>query len=89
MLIRMKKPVRRHIILPISEWRREQLSNREVYHEKELPVTLDVPVKEGYNFAGWYTDSSYTKKVTEITRKVLLNLFFCKMDKDNRQLSER
>ena len=59
------------------------------YHEKELPVTLDVPVKEGYNFAGWYTDSSYTKKVTEITRKVLLNLSFCKMDKDNRQLSER
>lgn len=34
------------------------ISNREVYHEKELPVTLDVPVKEGYNFAGWYTDSS-------------------------------
>ena len=26
------------------------ISNREVYHEKELPVTLDVPVKEGYNF---------------------------------------
>ena len=45
------------------------ISNREVYHEKELPVTLDVPVKEGYNFAGWYTDSSYTKKVTEITKK--------------------
>ncbi len=32
-------------------------------------MTLDVPVKEGYNFAGWYTDSSYTKKVTEITKK--------------------
>ena len=45
------------------------ISNREVYHEKELPVTLDVPVKEGYNFAGWYTDSIYTKKVTEITKK--------------------
>ena len=28
------------------------ISNREVYHEKELPVTLDVPVKEG-SYLGW------------------------------------
>lgn len=33
---------------------------------EELPLTLDIPVREGYNFAGWYTDSSYTNKITEI-----------------------
>lgn len=34
----------------------------------ELPLTLDVPVREGYNFAGWYEDSRYTKKITRIDR---------------------
>ncbi len=32
----------------------------------QLPVQLQLPVREGYNFAGWYTDSSYHNKVTEI-----------------------
>ncbi len=45
------------------------IKNKEVYYKEELPVTLDVPKREGYNFAGWYTDSSYTKKVTEIDKK--------------------
>ena len=33
---------------------------------EELPFTLGIPNREGYNFAGWYTDSSYTHKITEL-----------------------
>ena len=29
-------------------------------------ITLNEPIKEGYKFIGWYTDSSYSKKITEI-----------------------
>ena len=43
--------------------------NSEMLLEQELPVTLSVPVREGYNFAGWYEDSNYTKRVTTITRE--------------------
>lgn len=35
----------------------------------ELPVTLDVPVRDGYNFAGWYTDSRFQNKITEINQE--------------------
>lgn len=41
---------------------------------EELPVTLDVPVREGYNFAGWYTDSSYNHKITEINSENAQNM---------------
>lgn len=41
---------------------------------QELPILLDVPVREGYNFAGWYTDSSYTHKITEITKENAANM---------------
>jgi uncharacterized repeat protein (TIGR02543 family) len=40
--------------------------NPYVVHTSSLPFKLAVPVREGYNFAGWYTDSSYTDKITEI-----------------------
>ena len=33
---------------------------------EQLPVQLQLPMREGYNFAGWYTDSSYRNKITEI-----------------------
>ncbi len=33
---------------------------------ENLPVTLTVPKREGYNFAGWYTDSSFSKKITRM-----------------------
>ena len=36
------------------------------YIIEELPLTLDIPEKPGYNFAGWYTESSYQNKITEI-----------------------
>jgi uncharacterized repeat protein (TIGR02543 family) len=35
--------------------------------QEDLPFTLEVPTREGYNFAGWYTDSTYTHKITRIT----------------------
>lgn len=48
--------------------------NPDTIAPEELPVTLDVPVRDGYNFAGWYTDSGYTHKVTEINRKNAANM---------------
>lgn len=61
--------------------------NPETLEEEELPILLDVPVREGYNFAGWYTDSSYTHKITGITRENAANMvLFAKWTKeiDNR-----
>lgn len=43
--------------------------NRTKVYESELPYQLEVPEKENYNFAGWYTDSNYRHKVNEITKK--------------------
>lgn len=48
--------------------------NPKTINPEELPVVLSVPVREGYNFAGWYTDSSYTHKVTEINQKNAANM---------------
>lgn len=42
--------------------------------KQDLPILLDVPVREGYNFAGWYKDSSYVHKVTEITPENAANM---------------
>ena len=41
-------------------------NNQKTIQKEELPFTLDVPVKMGYNFAGWYADCSYSRKVTKI-----------------------
>lgn len=48
--------------------------NPEVVERTKLPITLDVPVREGYNFAGWYTDSNYQNKITEITDENAQNM---------------
>lgn len=48
--------------------------NPESLDPKELPVILDVPVRAGYNFAGWYKDSSYTHKITEIDEDSAANM---------------
>lgn len=40
--------------------------NPTVYYEQLLPLELMPPQREGYNFAGWYTDSNYRHPVTEI-----------------------
>lgn len=48
--------------------------NRAVFYKEELPITLDIPERDGYNFAGWYTDSKCTQKITEITKENAENL---------------
>ncbi len=40
--------------------------NPDVVAREGLPFQLQLPVREGYNFAGWYTDIRYTNKITEI-----------------------
>ena len=42
------------------------LCNPECLSTGDLPFVLDVPERAGYNFAGWYTDSCYTEKITQI-----------------------
>ncbi|MDD6072512.1 MAG: InlB B-repeat-containing protein [Clostridiales bacterium] len=39
-------------------------------------VSLATPVKKGYIFAGWYTDNSYTEKVTSIQKGSTGNITF-------------
>lgn len=49
----------------------------------DLPYTLDIPTRTGYNFAGWYTDSTYTNKITEINSRNAENmLLFAKWTKE-------
>lgn len=43
------------------------VANESVVTKSELPLRLEVPTREGYNFSGWYTDSSYHHKVTDIS----------------------
>jgi len=45
--------------------------NKTVIYESDFPVTLAVPRREGYNFAGWYTDSNFKHKVTELNNPML------------------
>ncbi len=41
-------------------------ANKTTYYADEFPVTLEVPSRNGYNFAGWYTDSDFQHKITEL-----------------------
>ncbi len=41
--------------------------NPSVYYEQILPLKLMPPERQGYNFAGWYRDSSYQHPISEIT----------------------
>ena len=38
-----------------------------IYSDQSYPFTLYRPTKNGYTFEGWYTDSSFTNKITAIT----------------------
>lgn len=40
--------------------------NPESYHSGMETIVLKAPTKEGYRFVGWYTDESFTRRVTEI-----------------------
>lgn len=44
------------------------------YTQKDLPLTLQVPIKDGYNFVGWYDNASFTgNAVTNIPVGTLAN----------------
>lgn len=43
-------------------------SNITSYTVESNTISLNDPEKEGYTFAGWYSDSKFTKKVTEIPK---------------------
>ena len=45
--------------------------NPDVYEEEDLPIDLHVPARNGYNFAGWYLESNYRTKVTELNEHTL------------------
>lgn len=42
--------------------------NPSSYHSEMETITLKAPTKEGYRFAGWYSDAAFTKRVTEIPK---------------------
>jgi uncharacterized repeat protein (TIGR02543 family) len=48
--------------------------NPSIIEKTDLPLVLEVPSKEGYNFAGWYTDSAYQYKITEIDESNAANM---------------
>ena len=65
-------------------------ANPDVITAEELPFALEIPVRDGYNFAGWYTDSSYDHKITEITEENAANMvLFAKSDQTDRQPLQR
>ena len=41
--------------------------NPEYYASNSSTITLKTPTRDGYHFLGWYTDSSYTNKITKIS----------------------
>lgn len=45
--------------------------NKTIIYESDFPMKLGVPRREGYNFAGWYTDSNFKHKVTELNSSML------------------
>lgn len=45
---------------------KESLLTRYAYSGKDLPMRLSIPEKAGYNFAGWYLESSYRHKISVI-----------------------
>ena len=40
--------------------------NKNIICKEDFPVVLEVPTREGYNFAGWYTDSEFENKISEL-----------------------
>lgn len=40
---------------------------QETFVEAELPISLPIPTREGYNFAGWYRDNNYRHRINSIT----------------------
>lgn len=45
--------------------------NKTLIDESDFPVVLEVPTREGYNFAGWYTDANFQHKITELNNSMV------------------
>ena len=45
--------------------------NANIIYKDEFPVTLEIPTRDGYNFAGWYTDSEFQNKITTLNNYAL------------------
>ncbi len=43
-------------------------ANPSAYYVDSAAITLQNPIRKGYTFGGWYSDSAYTKKVTSIAK---------------------
>lgn len=48
--------------------------NPSYYYKTSSTITLKKPARKGYTFAGWYTDSKYKKKITQIKKGSTGNL---------------
>ena len=48
--------------------------NPTYYTISDLPITLSDPTRDGYSFAGWYTDNAFTNQFTEINADNIGNL---------------
>lgn len=49
-------------------------NNVDTYRFGDLPLILESPRKVGYNFAGWYTDSHFRKKIKVIDKDMVGNV---------------
>ncbi len=50
------------------------IANAGAFDKDELPFQFEVPTREGYNFAGWFTDSNYQNKITELNQSNAKNM---------------
>lgn len=48
-------------------------NNPTTYSRVDLPIVLEAPTREGYNFAGWFTDSIFSNKIREIDESTIGN----------------
>lgn len=54
----------------------EDAANPESYTIEDTPFALIEPVKRGYDFSGWFSDSNFTTQVTEIATNSVGNKEF-------------
>ena len=55
-----------HMINYVLDGGIQNINNPTVYYEADEDIVLLNPVKDGFDFDGWYTDMDYTTKVTHI-----------------------
>lgn len=66
-------PSKIHVIYELNGGTNNR-KNSTSFQAEDLPFSFAVPVKDGYNFSGWYRDSSYTQKVTQLNQNNAENM---------------